>query len=113
MIQSTIPSIIEISVQRDKFLFDYKILIFAIIVMTICLMFKRKRLIKMLFSSMLLATIGYILMRISFVKEYGYVYFLETNSDFADLITVIFITVIIFVVMFVVDKIIRKIKGGK
>jgi hypothetical protein len=114
-IMSLVP---QISVQPDKFLFDYKILIVAAIILiaSIVIACKKKTLKKAminLWAAETIVTIIYIYNRIYDTSNGGYRYFLETNSDFSELILFVFEILILFLVLFVGGKIIDKIKGGK
>lgn len=112
----TIPS--EPSVQPDKFLFDYKILIFALVVLilSIVLAFKKKSWRKAMITlgaSSIVTTIGYVYNRIYETSKYGYRYFLETNKSFDELVSFVINMVVFFFVVFLGEKVIERIKGGK
>ena len=108
---------LEVSVQPDKFLFDYKILIvaFLILVITIVLFCKKKtwraNLIP-LFVGNIVATIEYIYVRIN-DTIFGYHYLFETNNNFRELKTVMIIMIVVSLVLFLYEKIVSRFKGDK
>ena len=105
-------------VEPDKFLLDYKILIFAlaILIASIVIAYKKKtwkKVMTILGVSNVIVTIKYVYDRIYETSEYGYFYFLETNSDFNELIMFVLGLVVLFLVIFLIEKVIERIKGGK
>lgn len=108
----------QISVQPDKFLFDYKILIVAVVILIVAIVVacKKKSLKKAminLWAAETIATIIYVYNRIYDTYKWGYTYVLETNNDFSELIVFVSEILILFLVLFFGGKIIDKIKGGK
>ncbi len=107
-----------ISVQRDKFLFDYKILIFMLIVLIISIILAikkkswRKAMLSLCASDVIIA-ISYRYNRIYETSRYGYTYFLETNDSFDDLGVYTFGMIVLFFIIFLGEKVIDRIKGGK
>ncbi|MBQ8300135.1 MAG: hypothetical protein IJX99_09890 [Clostridia bacterium] len=107
-----------LAVGPDKFLFDYKILIFALIILVLSIMLACKKkswrnIMIPLLASDILVTLTYVFNRIYDTSVYGYRYFLETNNDFRELISFIVGMVIVFFVLFLGDKVIKRFKGGK
>ena len=107
-----------LSVEPDKFLFDYKILLFSFILIIILLIiiFKNKKYRKLaleILTTDILFTAIYMSKRIEETNRFGYRYKLETNTDFTELLYFIIGIVIVFLIFFIGEKLISRIRGGK
>ena len=108
-----------LSVQPDKFLFDYKILLFALVILivSIILACKKKSWQKAMITlgaSDVVATIAYVYNRIYDTSQgQGYRYFLETNKSLDELASFVIKILIYFCVVFLGEKVIDRFRGGK
>ena len=105
-------------VEPDKFLFDLKILIFMLIVLVISIILavKKKSMRKAMVTlgaSSTIVTVKYIYDRLYETSRYGYRFFIETNNDFNELFWYALGMVVLFVVIFLGEKVIDRFKGGK
>ena len=108
-----------LAVEPDKFLFDYKILIFALIILVLSIILACKKkswrnVMIPILASDILVMVTYVYNRIYDTSTHGgYRNFLETNNDFSELITFVVGMVVVFFVLFLGDKVIKRFKGGK